>query len=247
MSTETTQPLLSVRGLSAGYGALTVVFDIDLDVDPGEMVGVVGPNGAGKSTLLGAVSGVVKPTSGTVSFAGVQMVGQKPENVVRRGLALVPEGRHIFTDLTVEENLRLGLTARRNQSGKAEAIRAMTDLFPVLDSHSTQRAGLLSGGQQQQLAIARALISQPDVIMLDEPSLGLAPTVVQDVFSVMSEIREQGTSIVVVEQRAHLVIGQADRTHVLREGRIRDTLTPADEHDESRLARAYFGTELSTP
>lgn len=239
--------LLDVRGLTAGYAGLTVVFDADLVVEPGDMVGIVGPNGAGKSTLLGAIAGAVKASGGAVLLHGEDVLGMKPEGVVRRGLALVPEGRHIFTDLTVAENLLLGLTARRDRSTRAQAISAMADLFPVLTTHADLKAGHLSGGQQQQLAIARALVAEPDLIMLDEPSLGLAPTVVRDVFGVMADIRRRGTAIVVVEQRAHLVIGTATKTHVLREGRIRDTLTPADEHDEVRLGRAYFGTELSTP
>ena len=239
--------LLTVRGLTAGYSGLAVVFDADLIVEPGEMVGIVGPNGAGKSTLLGAIVGAVKATGGEVRFRDTNVLGMKPESIVRRGLALVPEGRHIFTDLTVAENLQLGLTARRDRSSRARAIAAMAELFPVLKTHADHKAGHLSGGQQQQLAIARALVAEPDVIMLDEPSLGLAPTVVRDVFGVMADIRARGTAIIVVEQRAHLVIGTATRTHVLREGRIRDTLTPAEENDEARLAHAYFGTELSTP
>jgi branched-chain amino acid transport system ATP-binding protein len=239
--------LLEVRGLTAGYSGLTVVFEADLNIDPGEMVGIVGPNGAGKSTLLGAIAGAVKATGGAVRLRGDDVLGMKPESIVRNGLALVPEGRHIFTDLTVAENLELGLTARRDRSPRAQVVAAMAELFPVLTTHAHHKAGHLSGGQQQQLAIARALVAEPDVIMLDEPSLGLAPTVVRDVFAVMADIRGRGTAILVVEQRAHLVIGTATRTHVLREGRIRDTLTPANEHDEARLGHAYFGTELPTP
>lgn len=239
--------LLEVRGLTAGYGSLAVVFDADLMVEPGEMVGIVGPNGAGKSTLLGAIAGAVKSTRGAVRFRGQDVLGMKPESIVRRGLALVPEGRHIFTDLTVAENLQLGRTACRDRRAGARMIAATAELFPVLTTHADHKAGQLSGGQQQQLAIARALVAEPDVVMLDEPSLGLAPTVIRDVFSVMDDIRARGTAIVVVEQRAHLVIGTATRTHVMREGHIRDTLTPADESDEARLGHAYFGTELPTP
>lgn len=242
--TNQSSPLLEVVGLSAGYGDLEVVFDVDLTVAPGEMVGIVGANGAGKSTLLGAIVGAVRGARGSVRYRGDEILGRKPEDVVRLGLALVPEGRHIFTDLTVSENLQLGLTARRERGGRDAALKAMAELFPVLTSHAHQRAGVLSGGQQQQLAIARALVAEPDLVMMDEPSLGLAPTVVRDVFNVMADIRSRGTAILVVEQRAHLVIGTASRTHVLREGRIRDTLTPADEHDESRLAHAYFGGEI---
>jgi branched-chain amino acid transport system ATP-binding protein len=238
-------PLLQVEGLGAGYGDLQVVFDADLTVSAGEMVGIVGPNGAGKSTLLGAIVGAVRGARGRVRLSGDDILGRKPEDVVRRGLALVPEGRHIFTDLTVAENLQLGLTARRDRSGKDAVLKTVAELFPVLTTHAHQRAGVLSGGQQQQLAIARALVAEPDLVMMDEPSLGLAPTVIRDVFDVMADIRTRGTAILVVEQRAHLVIGTATRTHVLREGRIRDTLTPADGRDETRLAHAYFGAEVA--
>lgn len=240
-------PLLEVEGLTAGYSGLDVVFDANLQVQPGEMVGIVGPNGAGKSTLLSAIAGALKVSAGTVRFRGNEVTGLKPEYVVRQGLALVPEGRHIFTDLTVAENLQLGQTACRDRSTRARAVASMTELFPLLTTHAHHRAGQLSGGQQQQLAIARALVAEPDLVMLDEPSLGLAPTVVRDVFNVMADIRARGTAIIVVEQRAHLVIGTATRTHVLREGRIRDTLTAADEHEEARLGHAYFGTELPAP
>ena len=196
---------------------------------------------------MSAIAGALKVSAGTVRFRGNEVTGLKPEYVVRQGLALVPEGRHIFTDLTVAENLQLGQTACRDRSTRARAVASMTELFPLLTTHAHHRAGQLSGGQQQQLAIARALVAEPDLVMLDEPSLGLAPTVVRDVFNVMADIRARGTAIIVVQQRANLVIVTATRTHVLREGRILDTLTAADEHEEARLGHAYFGTELPAP
>ena len=210
--------------------------------NPGELVGIVGPNGAGKSTFLGAIAGAVKASHGTIEFEGESIRSKNPEDIVRLGLALVPEGRAIFTDLTVNENLRLGLTGRREKSGAQKAIEEVIDLFPVLTTHRNHQAGLLSGGQQQQLAIARALVSEPKLLMLDEPSLGLSPTVIQDVFGVLSRIQDKGTAIIVVEQRAHLVMSIAARTLVIREGQVRATLLREDTQDEAKLAAAYFGT-----
>jgi branched-chain amino acid transport system ATP-binding protein len=233
--------LLKVENLQAGYGKVEALFDGYIVVEPGELVGIVGPNGAGKSTFLRAIAGAVRPTAGTIEFNGESIASKKPEDIVRLGLSLVPEGRAIFTDLTVEENLRLGLTGRRSRDGADHAIQEVTDLFPVLSTHRDHQAGMLSGGQQQQLAIARALVSEPLLLLLDEPSLGLAPSVIQDVFAVIGRIQQQGTAIVVVEQRAHLVMSLATRTMVMREGRVRATLTPQDAGDEAKLADAYFG------
>ena len=234
--------LLNVKGLQAGYGKVHVLFDGNINVESGELVGIVGPNGAGKSTFLGAIAGAVKASHGTIEFEGESIRSKNPEDIVRLGLALVPEGRAIFTDLTVNENLRLGLTGRREKSGAQKAIEEVIDLFPVLITHRNHQAGLLSGGQQQQLAIARALVSEPKLLMLDEPSLGLSPTVIQDVFGVLNRIQDQGTEIIVVEQRAHLVMSIAARTLVIREGHVRATLLREDAQDEARLAAAYFGT-----
>ncbi len=234
--------LLNVKDLQAGYGKVHVLFNGHINVEPGELVGIVGPNGAGKSTFLGAIAGAVKASHGTIEFEGESIRSKNPEDIVRLGLALVPEGRAIFTDLTVNENLRLGLTGRREKSGAQKAIEEVIDLFPVLTTHRNHQAGLLSGGQQQQLAIARALVSEPKLLMLDEPSLGLSPTVIQDVFGVLNRIQDQGTAIIVVEQRAHLVMSIAARTLVIREGHVRATLLREDAQDEARLAAAYFGT-----
>ena len=234
--------LLNVKDLQAGYSKVHVLFNGHINVEPGELVGIVGPNGAGKSTFLGAIAGAVKTSHGTIEFEGESIRSKNPEDIVRLGLALVPEGRAIFTDLTVNENLRLGLTGRREKSGAQKAIEEVIDLFPVLTTHRNHQAGLLSGGQQQQLAIARALVSEPKLLMLDEPSLGLSPTVIQDVFGVLSRIQEKGTAIIVVEQRAHLVMSIAARTLVIREGHVRATLLREDAQDEARLAAAYFGT-----
>jgi branched-chain amino acid transport system ATP-binding protein len=239
--------LLKVEDLQAGYGKVEALFDGHIVVEPGELVGIVGPNGAGKSTFLRTIAGAVRPTAGTIEFNGQSIASKKPEDIVRLGLSLVPEGRAIFTDLTVEENLRLGLTGRRSRDGADRAIAEVTDLFPVLTTHRDHQAGMLSGGQQQQLAIARALVSEPLLLLLDEPSLGLAPSVIQDVFGVIGRIQEKGTAIIVVEQRAHLVMSLATRTMVMREGYVRATLTPEDAGDEAKLADAYFGMGEETP
>ena len=233
--------LLEVSNLAAGYGKVEVITDISFSVEPGRSVGIVGPNGVGKSTLLQAIAGTVSASTGSVRLAGLDILGKKPEDIVRLGLSLVPEGRQIFSGLTVKENLALGLTGRKDKKGAGAAIEKMRELFPVLSTHENHQAGMLSGGQQQQLAIARALISEPKVLLLDEPSLGLAPTVIDDVFETLRQIIELGTAVVIVEQRANLITNFADETIIIREGRIQSRLTPADAANSDSLARTYFG------
>jgi branched-chain amino acid transport system ATP-binding protein len=233
--------LLEVTNLVAGYGKVEVISDVSFTLEPGKSIGIVGPNGVGKSTLLQAIAGGIAPKSGSIIFDGKNIGGKKPEDIVRLGLSLVPEGRQIFSGLSVKENLALGLTGRRNKKGANEAIAKMRELFPVLSTHENHQAGMLSGGQQQQLAIARALISEPKVLLLDEPSLGLAPTVITDVFERLQEIIEMGTAVVIVEQRANLVTSFAEKTIVIRDGRVQATLTPADAANSESLQRSYFG------
>ena len=233
--------LLEVRDLRAGYGKVDVLFGVSLTASKGELIGIVGPNGAGKSTLFGAIVGTVGLRSGSVFLDGEDISGKRPEDIVRRGLSLVPEGRQIFSGLSVIENLTLGLTGRRDKNGEKGALDRVHDLFPVLTTHRDHQAGMLSGGQQQQLAIARALVADPRVLLLDEPSLGLSPTVVKDVFDRLIAIAQSGTAVVIVEQRAHLVTRLAERTHVLRAGKVQATLTKEDAADEAKLTAAYFG------
>jgi branched-chain amino acid transport system ATP-binding protein len=230
---------LAVKGLDVRYGAVPAVRSVSLEVGKGEIVGLIGPNGAGKSTTLHAIMGLV-PASGEVRVAGRQMLGRAPERIAHSGVALVPEGRRIFADFSVEENLQLGLAARRGRVARS-ALAGAYELFPVLDEFRKRQAGLLSGGQQQQLAIARALVAQPDVLLLDEPSLGLAPSLVDSVFEVLAKIRDGGFAVLLVEQRAQRTVALANRTHVLSNGELRLTLGPGDADDTEKMVSAYFG------
>jgi branched-chain amino acid transport system ATP-binding protein len=231
---------LAVSGLEVRYGSVAAVRDVSFDVQPGEIVGLIGPNGAGKSSTLHAIMGLVPTAAGDVQVAGTSVRGKAPEHVARAGVALVPEGRRIFGELTVAENLRLGLSARRSRDGAEADVERVLELFPVVREFSARHAGLLSGGQQQQLAIARALVAAPDVLLLDEPSLGLAPTVTDLVFEALGRIRDQGIAVLLVEQRAQRTVALADRSHVLANGELRLSLTPADAADTDRLIQAYL-------
>ena len=230
--------MLEVDGLEIRYGAVTAVRDITLDVQRAEIVGLIGPNGAGKSTTLNAIMGVIPAHAGDVRLAGRSIRGKAPESISRAGVALVPEGRRIFGDFTVEENLRLGLAGRkRNGSSR---LTVAYELFPVLRDFRRRAAGLLSGGQQQQLAIARALVAEPELLLLDEPSLGLAPLAVDAVFETLASIRERGVTILLVEQRAIHTVALCDRTHVLVGGELKMTLEPKDAADKTKIVAAYL-------
>ena len=233
-------PALAIEALEVAYAGVPAVRGIDLDVGEGEVVGLVGPNGAGKSSTLHAVMGVVGVAGGDVRLHGRSVRGLAPEQMARLGVALVPEGRHVYASLTVAENLRLGYAGRRSRDGLAEDRAWVEELFPVVKKFAQRSAGALSGGQQQQLAIARALVARPDILLLDEPSLGLAPTIVERLFETLGEIRERGVSILLVEQRAQLTIAFADRTHVIANGRLRLTLGPHEAGDIVRLTAAYL-------
>ena len=235
-----TAPALVVEDLEVRHGAVTAVRGLSFEVGKGEIVGLIGPNGAGKSSTLHAIMGAVRPTGGDVRVSGISVVGRRPEDVARRGVALVPEGRRIFAELTVEENLRLGLAGRRRRDGVAEDMSRVYELFPVVEEGRRRKAGTLSGGQQQQLAIARALVADPEVLLLDEPSLGLAPRVVDLVFEALADIRERGLAILLVEQRAQRTVAFADRSHVLSKGELRLTLGPESAGDTDALVSAYL-------
>jgi branched-chain amino acid transport system ATP-binding protein len=231
--------VLALENLSVRYGAVEAVRGLSLELEAGEIVGLIGPNGAGKSSTLHAIMGAAPVAGGDIRFESVSLVGRRSEDIARRGVALVPEGRRIFGELTVEENLRLGLAARRERSNGRPLARAY-ETFPILHESRKRQAGLLSGGQQQQLAIGRALVAQPDVLLLDEPSLGLAPMMVDVVFEALGRIRDSGLAVLLVEQRALRTVAFADRSYVLANGELRLTLGPEDAADTDRLVAAYL-------
>jgi len=237
-------PMLDVRGLHAGYGELAVLHGVDLRVGAGEMVAVLGANGAGKTTLLRAISKVeAAPREGSVVFDGVDLAGVAPQHIVALGLSQVPEGRQLFAELSVDDNLRLG-AYRRGRAVQAESLRRVYELFPSLEDRRSSTALSLSGGEQQMLAIGRALMAHPKLLMLDEPSTGLAPRIVEQIFDILATLRSQGTSILLVEQNAFLALRYADRAYVMAEGTI------ALEGNARRLAadegvrRVYLGAAL---
>jgi len=232
--------MLELRDVSVRYGAVAAVRKVSVDVGRGEIVGLIGPNGAGKSTTLHAIMGAVPVHEGDVLLDGTSILGRAPEGVARSGIALVPEGRRIFAELTVEENLRLGLAGRRSREGASDDIESVFRLFPIVKEFRRRHAGALSGGQQQQLAIGRALVARPDVLLFDEPSLGLAPKIVNVVFEALAEIRSRGITVLLVEQRAQRTVAFADRTYLMANGEIRLTLTPADAADTDAMVAAYL-------
>jgi branched-chain amino acid transport system ATP-binding protein len=232
-------PMLALEGLEVRYGAVPAVRGLTLQVATGEIVGLIGPNGAGKSTTLHAIMGLLSPRTGAIRLKGSSVVGRRPEEIARSGIALVPEGRRVFGAFTVEENLRLGLAARAGNGGSA-VLEEVYALFPVLGEMRRRQAGALSGGQQQQLAIGRALVAGPELLLLDEPSLGLAPTVVDVVFEALAAIRERGVTVLLVEQRAQRTVAFADRTYVIANGELRETLRPDEADDTAKLIAAYL-------
>jgi branched-chain amino acid transport system ATP-binding protein len=230
---------LTIDSLDVRYGGVHAVRDLSFSVGAGELVGLIGPNGAGKSSTLHAIMGLT-PATGSVRLGDAQLLGRSPEDVARSGVALVPEGRRIFAELSVEENLRLGLAGRRARGRVGELFDSVYEQFPVLRDFRGRQAGLLSGGQQQQLAIARALVAEPDVLLLDEPSLGLAPSAVDVVFDSLVAIKERGLAVLLVEQRAQRTVAVADRSHVLGSGELKLTLGPEDAGDTEKLVGAYL-------
>jgi branched-chain amino acid transport system ATP-binding protein len=228
---------LVVESIEVRYGAVRAVRGLSLEVARGEIVGLIGPNGAGKSSTLHAIMAAAPVVAGDIRLGDRQLAGLRSEDVARAGVALVPEGRRIFGELTVEENLRLGLAARRTNGDPFDRV---FELFPVVKEFRRRPAGMLSGGQQQQLAIARALVAEPDVLLLDEPSLGLAPRIVDVVFETLAAIRDLGLAVLLVEQRAQRTVALADRTYVIANGELRLTLGPGDAADTQRLMEAYL-------
>jgi branched-chain amino acid transport system ATP-binding protein len=235
-------PLLRVEDLSAAYGPVTALRGVSLQVREGEIVAVLGPNGAGKSTLLRTIAGVLAPSRGRIVHRGDDIGGLRPEEVVRRGISLVPEGRQVFADLTVEENLAIGAVTRRDRGQTERDLDDVLSMFPILRTRRTQAAGSLSGGEQQQLAIGRSLMSSPRLMLLDEPSLGLAPIVVDRVFELIVGLHERGVTLLIVEQNVHRALEIADRGYVLSNGTV--ALEGSGERLRAReagLEAAYLG------
>ncbi len=233
--------LLEAKSLSVGYGGAPAISGVSLEIDDAEIVVVIGPNGAGKSTLINAIAGMLRPQSGTLWFGGVDLRSVPPYLVCSQGIALVPEGRRLFPGMSVEENLDIGCYRPEARKLRDRGLERAYTLFPVLQERRHQLAGTLSGGQQQMVAIARALMAQPRLLLLDEPSLGLAPAIVSEMFQVIRMIQEEGMAILLVEQNVAQAMDIADRAYVLEEGRIVATGLPATLLARSRIREAYLG------
>ncbi|HLY22517.1 MAG TPA: ABC transporter ATP-binding protein [bacterium] len=236
-----TEPLLLVEGLGAGYGSVQVLWEVALEVRRGEVVALVGSNGAGKSTLLRAISGLLRPWRGRVRWEGRHITGLPPEAIVRLGMAHVPQGRRLFADLTLRENLLVGAYARSDRAAVAADLRDVLDLFPVLGERLHLPAGQLSGGEQQMAALARALMARPRLLLIDEPSLGLAPIAVQALMETVDRLRGRGTSLLLVEQDVAVALEHADRGYVMETGRIALAGTADALRHSPRVREAYLG------
>jgi branched-chain amino acid transport system ATP-binding protein len=242
MSFDEEGPLLALDNVHVSYDRMAVLKGISLNLRRGEVVCILGPNGAGKSTTLAAIAGGVLPNRGSIRFDGIELVGQPPEGIVRLGLALVPEGRHVFATLTVEENLQVGTLSRRDRGASRQDIERMLYLFPALRERRRALGGMLSGGEQQMLVIARALLTQPRLLMVDEPSLGLAPKIVDQVYSTLMTMRaSEGLTLLINEQSSHRVLKYADRIYVVRDGHIKLEGSAADLSNGEGIKSAYFG------
>ncbi len=233
--------MLELANITAGYGAFTALWDVTLAVDPGEAVAVVGPNGAGKTTLLRVISGVIAPRAGTFTFEGAPLAGRPAHEIVAHGIAHVPEGRRLFPGLTVAENLKMGAFLPAARKHFRESVERVYELFPVLAERHRQRAGSLSGGEQQMLAIGRALMSRPRLILFDEPSMGLAPVMVLRLFDLIRRVREEGYTILVVEQNVRQVLKLVDRAYLLEVGRIKMQGRAAELSEQDFVRKAYVG------
>ena len=233
--------MLTLKSLQAGYGRLTVLKGISLHVRPGEVVTLIGGNGAGKSTALRAISGLLPPFKGTVEFNGTDLTRLPPERIVSLGLALVPEGRRVFASLSVAANLELGAFHRRDQRQARRDLATIQERFPLLRERAAQPAGTLSGGEQQILAICRALMARPRLLMLDEPSMGLAPLMVNQVYQILQELKDEGTTLLLIEQNARAALKLADRGYVLETGRIILDGAAAELREDPEVQRAYLG------
>jgi branched-chain amino acid transport system ATP-binding protein len=233
--------MLEVNGVAADYGDVRALWDISLHADAGEIVALVGPNGAGKTTLLRTIAGLHRPAAGSVSMEGNNLSSLAPHRIVEHGLILVPEGRRLFGDMTVAENLLLGAYSQRARPRRNETLESVYDVFPILRERRGQVAATLSGGQQQMLAIGRALMGLPRLLLLDEPSLGLAPLVVRNIFEVIASVNQRGITVLLVEQNAHLALEVANRAYILEQGRVAGEGIGRELLHNKQVQRAYLG------
>ncbi len=233
--------LLKVKGIEAYYGRVRALHDVSIDVSEGSVVALLGSNGAGKTSTLRVISGLLKPTRGEVEFDGKRIDRLRPDQLVRVGIAQAPEGRQLFPELTVQENLRLGAYTRANAKAVGQDLERVFAYFPRLRERVGQHAGTLSGGEQQMLAIGRALMSRPRLLLLDEPSLGLAPLIIKEIFEIIGDIRAAGTTVVLVEQNVHMALNTADHAYLLQTGRVVLGDTSAALRQREEVRRAYLG------
>ncbi len=233
--------MLTLKGIDAGYGSFQALFNVDLDVRAGEAVGVIGPNGAGKTTLMRVISGLIRPRKGSVAMNGVDVLKTAEHRIVSLGIAHVPENRRLFPRLSVEDNLKMGAFMPEARAKFAERLAFVYELFPRMKERRAQLAGTMSGGEQQMCAIGRALMSDPKLLLLDEPSAGLAPVVVQQVFELVRRIRESGLTVLIVEQNVQQVLKVVDRAYLLEAGSIRASGTSAELQSSDTIKQAYLG------
>lgn len=231
--------MLKINDLHVSYGGIRAIRGVSLEIPDKKIVTLIGANGAGKSTTLRTVAGLVKPDSGSIELDGEELTGKSPNEIIERGIALVPEGRRVFSNLTVLENIKIGGYLRKDSLDSD--IKKMYDLFPILKERNWQQAGTLSGGEQQMLAVARALMSKPKIIMMDEPSLGLAPLIVRDIFDIIKEINNQGVTVLLIEQNANMALKIADKAYVMETGKITMTGTGAELLADEAIRKAYLG------
>lgn len=235
------KPMLDIKDIDVYYGAIHAIKGISLHVNEGEIVTLIGANGAGKSTTLRTISGLLAPKNGDIEFAGESIAGHKAHEIVKLGISQVPEGRRIFTEMTVLENLELGAFIRKDKDGIAADMKHVFELFPRLEERKSQEAGTLSGGEQQMLAMGRALMAKPRLLLLDEPSMGLAPLLIKEIFSIIENINKEGTTVLLVEQNANMALSIANRAYVLETGRITLSGDAKELAASEDVRKAYLG------
>ncbi len=235
------EPMLKIDNIDVYYGAIHALKGISLEVNEGEIVTLIGANGAGKSTTLRTISGLLKPKTGSITFLGQSIAGVRAHEIVKKGISQVPEGRRVFAEMTVMENLDLGAFVRKDKAGIQQDLKHVFELFPRLEERKNQSAGTLSGGEQQMLAMGRALMSRPKLLLLDEPSMGLAPLLIKEIFNIIVDINKSGTTVLLVEQNANMALSIANRAYVLETGRITLSGKAQDLAASEDVRKAYLG------